>query len=222
AGEPADGGTLKCLATVEELPADGLDVVVDFTVPNAVRANLEWCARSGVHAVVGTTGLTAADLADLGELFAPERGVGCLVAPNFAIGAVLLTRFAELAAPWFETAEIVELHHDAKVDAPSGTSLLIAERMAAASPTWGADPTTRLRVEGARGAAGPSGLRIHSLRLAGAVAHHEVILGSTGQTLTLRHDSLDRASFVPGVLLAVKAVPGLPGLTVGIEALLGL
>jgi 4-hydroxy-tetrahydrodipicolinate reductase len=147
---------------------------------------------------------------------------GCLVAPNFAIGAVLMMRFAELAAPWFETAEIVELHHDAKVDAPSGTALTTATRMAAASDDWAPDPTRIVNVDGVRGGAGPGGIHIHSVRLRGLVAHQEVLLGSTGQSLTIRHDSYDRQSFMPGVLLAVRQVSDRPGLTVGLEALLGI
>ena len=144
------------------------------------------------------------------------------MAPNFAIGAVLMMRFAELAAPWFESAEIIELHHDQKVDAPSGTAMLTAERMAARSSDWAADPTERTVVEGARGGAGPAGIRVHSVRLRGLVAHQEVLLGTTGQSLSIRHDSYDRDSFMPGVLLAVKAVADHPGLTVGLDRLLDL
>jgi 4-hydroxy-tetrahydrodipicolinate reductase len=133
-----------------------------------------------------------------------------------------MIRFAELAAPYFDSAEIIELHHDNKVDAPSGTSINTAERIAAASTTWNRDPTRDTVMEGARGAAGPAGIRIHSVRLHGMVAHQEVLLGATGQSLTLRHDSYDRSSFMPGVLLAVKAVAGRPGLTVGLDSLLDL
>jgi len=144
------------------------------------------------------------------------------VAPNFAIGAVLMMRFAELAAPYFETAEIIELHHDQKVDAPSGTAMHTAERMAARSADWGADPTTKTVVEGARGGSGPGGIRMHSVRLRGLVAHQEVLLGTAGQSLSIRHDSYDRASFMPGVVLAVKAVASHPGVTVGLDALLDI
>jgi 4-hydroxy-tetrahydrodipicolinate reductase len=133
-----------------------------------------------------------------------------------------MMRFAELAAPYFETAEIIELHHDSKLDAPSGTAMLTAERMAAASADWAPDPTTNEVLEGARGGAGPADIRVHSLRLRGMVAHQEVVLGTTGQTLSIRHDSYDRASFMPGVVLAVKAVPDRPGVTVGLDALLAL
>ena len=210
---------LRILPAAEALDGDDVDVAVDFTAAAAARENLRWCADHGVHAVVGTTGLTADDLDTLREDF---HASNCLVAPNFAIGAVVMMRLAELAAPWFSSVEVVELHHDAKVDAPSGTSLLLAERLGAASQEWDPDPTTSLVVPGARGARGPVGIPIHSLRLRGMVAHHEVILGTTGQTLTIRHDSYDRSSFMPGVLLAVKAVPERPGVTVGLDALLGL
>ena len=133
-----------------------------------------------------------------------------------------MMRFAELAAPYFETAEVIELHHDEKVDAPSGTAMLTAERMAAASADWSPDPTTKLVAEGARGAVGPGGIRVHSVRLRGLVAHQEVVLGTAGQSLSIRHDSYDRTSFMPGVLMAVRAVRDRPGLTVGLDALLGL
>jgi 4-hydroxy-tetrahydrodipicolinate reductase len=145
-----------------------------------------------------------------------------VVAANFAISAVLMMRFAEIAAPFFETAEIVELHHDAKVDAPSGTALTTARRMAAASADWAADPTEHEVVPGARGGAGPAGIRLHAVRMRGMVAHQEVILGAQGQTLTLRQDSYDRTSFMPGVVLACKRVAEHPGLTLGLDALLGL
>ncbi len=197
----------------------GATVAVDFTDAAGARENLRWCAENGVHAVVGTTGLTDDDLDELRSSFTRSN---CVVAPNFAIGAVLMMRFAELAAPWFPTAEIVELHHDAKVDAPSGTAMLTAQRMAAASADWADDPTVDHVVEGARGGRGPGGIPVHSLRLRGLVAHQEVLLGATGQSLTIRHDSYDRSSFMPGVILAVKAVADRPGLTVGLDAILGL
>ena len=145
-----------------------------------------------------------------------------MIAPNFAIGAVLMMRLAELAAPFFDTAEIVELHHDNKVDAPSGTAIMTARRMADASSEWAADPTKSVVVEDARGGLGPGGIRVHSLRLRGVVAHHEVVLGTMGQSLTIRHDSYDRTSFMPGVLLAIRGVREHPGLTVGLDALLDL
>ena len=207
---------------LEALTAAGTEVAVDFTVPAAAARNAVWCAGHGIHAVIGTTGLDESALADLAAAFTPTDPLGCVVAPNFAIGAVLMMRFAELAAPWFDTAEIIELHHDAKVDAPSGTAMLTASRMAAASGDWGADPTRVQTVEGARGGTGPGGIHIHSVRLRGLVAHQEVLLGGEGQSLTIRHDSYDRRSFMPGVLLAVRAVADRPGMTVGLEALLGL
>jgi 4-hydroxy-tetrahydrodipicolinate reductase len=197
----------------------GAQVAVDFTEAAAARENLRWCAANGVHAVVGTTGFTEDDYAEIGESFTRSN---CLVAPNFAIGAVLMMRFAELAAPFFETAEIIELHHDQKVDAPSGTARLTAEKMASASDQWGEDPTRSEVVAGARGGAGPGGIRIHSVRLRGLVAHQEVLLGTTGQSLIVRHDSYDRSSFMPGVLLGVRTIADRPGLTIGLDALLGL
>lgn len=197
----------------------GADVVVDFTHLEASRENLMWLAANGIHAVTGTTGFSDADLDGFRAAFSSSN---CVIAPNFAIGAVLMMRFAEIAAPYFETAEIVELHHDAKLDAPSGTAMLTAERMAAASAQWAPDPTTTEILDGARGGRGPADIRVHSLRLRGMVAHQEVILGTTGQTLTLRHDSYDRDSFMPGVLLSVKAVPDRAGVTIGLDALLDL
>jgi 4-hydroxy-tetrahydrodipicolinate reductase len=197
----------------------GVEVVVDFTTLDACRANLAWAAEQGVHAVVGTTGFTDQDYDRVRSSFSHSN---CVIAPNFAIGAVLMMRFAELAAPWFESAEIIELHHDQKADAPSGTAMLTAQRMAAASAEWGDDPTIKEVLAGARGASGPGGIPVHSVRLRGLVAHQEVLLGTTGQSLTVRHDSFDRSSFMPGVLLAVKQVADRPGLTIGLDALLGL
>ncbi len=211
---------LQVAADVGALAGAGAEVAVDFTEASAARSNLGWCAAHGVHAVVGTTGLEEADLDELRAVFVD--GVNCVVAPNFAVGAVLMMRFAELAAPWFETAEVIELHHDQKIDAPSGTAVLTAERMAAASAEWGQDPTRREVLPGARGGEGAAGIRVHSVRLRGLVAHQEVLLGTTGQSLSIRHDSYDRGSFMPGVLLAVKSVAHRPGLTVGLDSLLGL
>ncbi|MEX2659885.1 MAG: 4-hydroxy-tetrahydrodipicolinate reductase [Acidimicrobiales bacterium] len=197
----------------------GATVAVDFTVAAGARENLHWCAENGVHAVVGTTGLTDEDFDELRGIFTTSN---CVVAPNFAIGAVLMMRFAELAAPWFPTTEIIELHHDLKVDAPSGTALLTAQRMADASADWADDPTVDHVIEGARGGRGPGGIPVHAVRLRGLIAHQEVLLGTTGQSLTIRHDSFDRSSYMPGVVLAVKAVADRPGLTVGLDAILGL
>ena len=196
-----------------------MDVGVDFTVIGAARQNLAWCAANGVHGVAGTSGFGEADIEQLRSSFTRSN---CVVAANFAIGAVLMMRFAELAAPLFETAEIIELHHDAKVDAPSGTAMATATRMASASEDWAPDPTTTELLAGARGGHGPAGIHVHSLRVRGMVAHQEVILGTLGQTLTIRHDSYDRTSFMPGVLLACKRVGRHPGVTVGLDAILGL
>jgi 4-hydroxy-tetrahydrodipicolinate reductase len=224
-----DAGTLVVSAELEALAGSGVEVVVDFTRIDAARLTLAYCAEAGIHAVVGTTGFTEADLEELGRRFAgPDEGApNCVVAANFAIGAVLMMRFAELASPYFSGAEIVELHHDGKLDAPSGTALVTAERMAAAraapgSGEFGPDSTVTSVLEGTRGGAGPAGVRIHSVRLAGLVAHQEVIFGGTGQSLTIRHDSYDRTSFMDGVVLAVASVPERPGLTRGLEPLLGL
>ncbi|HEX6238445.1 MAG TPA: 4-hydroxy-tetrahydrodipicolinate reductase [Acidimicrobiales bacterium] len=201
------------------LLAQRVDVMVDFTFLDASRQNLMWASDNGVHAVVGTTGFDADDYARFREAFTRSN---CIIAPNFAIGAVLMMRFAELAAPYFETGEVIELHHAQKVDAPSGTAMLTAQRMANASQDWSPDPTQKELLAGARGATGPAGIPVHSVRLRGLIAHQEVLLGTTGQSLTIRHDSYDRSSFMPGVLLAVKQVGDRPGLTVGLDALLGL
>jgi 4-hydroxy-tetrahydrodipicolinate reductase len=225
---PAGRG-LVVTGDLDDLEAAGAEVVVDFTRVDVARHTLAYCASHRIHAVVGTTGFTEDDLADLRRRFSgPADGSpNCILASNFAIGAVLMERFAELAAPWFDGAEIVELHHPGKLDAPSGTAMHTAERMAAARTASGSgdfppDHTVTPVVDGARGGDGPGGVRIHSVRLAGLVAHQEVILGSVGQSLTIRHDSYDRTSFMDGVVLAVRAVPTLPGMTVGIDTLLGL
>jgi 4-hydroxy-tetrahydrodipicolinate reductase len=204
--------------------AEQADVVVDFTHPGAVMDNLAWCVAHGVHAVVGTTGFDDRRLQQLRELLADQPGVGVLVAANFSIGAVLMMRFAEQAAPFYESVEIVELHHPGKADAPSGTAAATARRVAAARAAAELPPppdATVQEVPGARGA-DIDGIRVHGVRLRGLVAHQEVLLGAEGETLTLRHDSLDRVSFMPGVLAAVRAVGARPGLTVGIEPVLGL
>jgi 4-hydroxy-tetrahydrodipicolinate reductase len=198
----------------------GAQVAVDFTVADAARTNLQWCALHGLHAVVGTTGLGDADLDALRAAFTRS---GCVVAANFAISAVLMMRFAELAAPLFDTAEIIELHHDAKVDAPSGTAMVTARRMSEArrGAHWAPDPTRHAVVDGARGG-DVDGIRVHSVRMRGMVAHQEVLLGAAGQTISIRQDSYDRVSFAPGVVRAVKWVVDHPGLTLGLEPVLGL
>ncbi len=220
-GEKTAGNSAS--VTVAASPDDfveaGVEVAVDFTVLASARQNLPRLAAAGIHAVVGTSGFTEDDLARLAGLF--DRS-NCIIAPNFAISAVLMMRFAELAAPLFDSAEVIELHHDAKLDAPSATAMTTADRMAAASGEWNPDPTRTEVLAGARGGLGPAGIRVHSIRLAGLVAHQEVILGAQGQTLTLRADSYDRSSFMPGTLLAIRAVANRPGLTIGLEPLLGL
>lgn len=197
-------------------------VAVDFTVPDAAIGNITFCAASGIHCVVGTSGFTPERLTQVREAIAPHPGVGVLIAPNFGIGAVLMMQFARRAAPYFESVEIVELHHPDKVDAPSGTAgqtaRLVAEARRVAGRRAGPD-ATRPEDLLARGE-DVDGVRVHSVRLRGLVAHQEVLLGSPGETLTIRHDSLDRISFMPGVLLAVRALSDRPGLTVGIDALL--
>lgn len=209
--------------SAQDLVDSDASVVVDFTQPHAVMDNLQTCIGLGLHVVVGTTGFTEERLDQVRAWLGAAPGTGAVIAPNFGIAAVLMMKFAAIAAPYFESVEIVELHHPQKVDAPSGTATrtaqLIAEARAAAGVGLSPDATT-VGFE-ARGAQ-VSGVRIHAVRLAGLVAHQEVLLGGEAETLTLRHDSLDRSSFMPGVLLAVRAVPARPGLTVGLEHLLGL
>jgi 4-hydroxy-tetrahydrodipicolinate reductase len=200
------------------------EVVVDFTHPDVVMDNLRWCVGQGLHCVVGTTGFDEGRLDALRTTLADAPGVGVLVAPNFSIGAVLMMRFAAAAAPFYESVEIIELHHPDKADAPSGTSRRTAELVAAARRDAGAGPmpdATSTSLDGARGA-DVDGVHVHAVRARGLVAHQEVILGGPGETLTIRHDSMDRTSFVPGVLTAVRAISDRPGLTVGLEHLLDL
>jgi 4-hydroxy-tetrahydrodipicolinate reductase len=199
----------------------GVDVVVDFTHPSAVMANLRLCIDAGVHAVVGTTGFDEERLALL-RSWLEGTGVSVLVAPNFGVAAVLMMRFAAQAARFFDSVEIIELHHPNKVDAPSGTARRTAELIGEARRAMGPMPdATTQTLEGARGAV-IDGVHVHAVRMAGMVAHQEVILGGEGETLTLRHDSYDRSSFMPGVLLGVRGVASRPGLTVGLDALLDL
>lgn len=197
------------------------EVAVDFTHPDAVMGNLRTCVEAGVHAVVGTTGFDAGRLDELRALLAGTQ-VNVLVAPNFGIAAVLMMQFAAQAARFFDSVEIVELHHAGKADAPSGTARRTAELVAEARRGMPPMPdATTTALDGARGA-DVDGVRVHSVRLAGLIAHQEVLLGGAGESLTMRHDSYDRASFMPGVLLGVRRVGSRPGLTVGLEALLDL
>ena len=215
------GGSVHGVPVQTDLKAlvdAGCDVVVDFTVAAAARQTLPFLALHGIHAVVGTTGFSDQDLASFKSAF---TGSNCLIAANFAIGAVLMMKFAEQAAPYFETAEIIEFHHNAKADAPSGTAMATAQRMAAASTEWAADPTKHEVIPGARGGVGPGGIHVHGVRMVGMTASQEVILGTAGQTLVIRHDSNDRVSFMPGVVLACRKVAGLADrLTMGIDSLL--
>jgi 4-hydroxy-tetrahydrodipicolinate reductase len=276
AGEQAGAGGLVVARGPETMAEAGVEVAVDFTVAEAAFANAAWCAGHGVHAVIGTTGFSEDALAALRDLFEASPA-NCIVAPNFAIGAVLMMRFAELAAPWFAGVEVVELHHDGKLDAPSGTALSTAKRLAAARSACGsggsaasgpapagaagtgaASGSNGARaaragggaraggdggdggdgggaraggdggdggdggVNPARGLEAAPGVHVHAVRLKGLVSHQEVLLGNAGEVLAIRHDSLDRASFMPGVLLAVKQVARRRGFTLGLDALLGL
>jgi 4-hydroxy-tetrahydrodipicolinate reductase len=203
--------------------AAAADVVVDFTRPDAVMDNLSWCIENGIHAVVGTTGFTDDRLDTLRSQLEGTR-VGVLIAANFSIGAVLMMHFAQQAAAFYESAEIVELHHPNKADAPSGTAAATASRIAAGRERAGLGAVPDATASGMDGARGASvdGLSVHSVRLRGLVAHQEVLFGAEGETLTIRHDSLDRVSFMPGVVAAVRAIGSRPGLTVGIEDVLGI
>lgn len=221
--DPAQPGAevhgIRVAADLKALADAGAEVVVDFTVAEAARVTLPWLAMHDMHAVVGTTGFTDADIDSFRGVFGSSN---CLIAANFAIGAVLMMRFAEIAAPFFDTAEIVEIHHDGKTDSPSGTAIATARRMAASNSAWAADPTKHEAIPGARGAKGPGNIPIHAVRMRGAVANQEVVLGTQGQTLTIRHDTVDRASFMPGVVLACKKIAERKGLTLGLDDLLGI
>ena len=204
---------------IAELSRAGAEVVVDFTHPDVVMDNLGYCIDNGIDAVVGTTGFDEARLTTLRDRLGERPQSGVLVAPNFSIGAILMMRFATDAARFYESVEIVELHHPTKADAPSGTARRTAEKIAAARREAGMGPVpdaTSTSLDGARGAV-VDGIHVHGLRIRGLVAHQEVVLGAPGETLTIRHDSLDRASFAPGVLLGVRAIGSVPGLTVGLE-----
>jgi 4-hydroxy-tetrahydrodipicolinate reductase len=198
------------------------EVVIDFTHPDVVMDNLKFLIDNGIHAVVGTTGFTDERLQQVRAWLAAKPDVSALIAPNFAIGAVLSMHFARQAAPFYESVEVIELHHPHKADAPSGTAARTAALIAEARKELPPNPdATTASLPGARGA-DVDGVPVHSVRLAGLVAHQEVLFGTAGETLTIRHDSMDRTSFVPGVLLAVRRVAEHPGLTVGIESLLNL
>ena len=204
--------------SLNEFIAAAPEVVIDFTVAEASLTNLPEIAAAGIHAIVGTSGLTEDDCKSLNEVFNKSS---CLIVPNFAIGAVLMMKFAEIASPWFKTAEIIEFHHNEKVDAPSGTALATAELMANASKEWAEDPTINETLSGTRGGTAESSIKIHAVRMEGMVAHQEVLLGTTGQSLLIRHDTTDRNAFMPGVVLAAQRIQG-TGLTVGLESLLGI
>ena len=213
-----DGDPVAIATELQAFADASCDVVVDFTVLDAARVTLPWLGQHGIHAVVGTTGFTDDDLATFRSVFGAGDGPNCLIAPNFAISAVLMMRFAEMAAPWFDTAEVIELHHTRKIDAPSGTAVKTIERMAAARGTDFTDDPTEIEVyPGARGGAGPRNIRAHSVRMEGMVAHQEVILGAQGQTITIRQDSYDRSSFMPGVVLACKQIHLHPGLVLSLD-----
>jgi 4-hydroxy-tetrahydrodipicolinate reductase len=223
----ADG--LELVAQLDEgdaldgLTASGAQVVVDFTHPGVVLDNIAWCVEHGLAVVVGTSGFDEERLGRVRSLLDTTPG-HVLIAPNFGIGAVLMMQFAKTAAPFFESVEIIELHHPNKIDAPSGTATHTARLVAAARADAGSAPlpdATTSALDGARGA-NVDGIPVHAVRLRGLIAHQEVLLGTPGETLTIRHDSLDRTSFMPGVLMAVRAVGERPGLTVGLESLLGL
>lgn len=220
----ADLQVVASLDAHDDLDLAGVDVAVDFTVPTATEANVHALIDAGVHAVVGTSGWTEDALERVREHLAAAPGVGVLIAPNFALSAVLSMKFAAIAAPYFESVEIVELHHPGKVDAPSGTAVHTAKGIAAARAAKGVGPSpdaTTHDPEGSRGAV-IDGVRVHAVRLQGLTAHEEVLLGNPGEQLTIRTDSFDRASFMPGVLLGIREVAAHPGLTVGLDGFLSL
>ncbi|PVD01842.1 4-hydroxy-tetrahydrodipicolinate reductase [Streptomyces sp. CS014] len=209
---------------LETLAEAGAQAVVELTTPASVMGNLDFCVRHGIHAVVGTTGWTDERLAQLTTWLDNSPGTGVLIAPNFSIGAVLTMKFAEQAARWFESVEVVELHHPNKADAPSGTATRTAQLIAAARAKAGSAPqpdATTTALDGARGA-DVDGVPVHAIRLRGLLAHQEVLLGGEGETLTIRHDSLHHSSFMPGILLGVRRVVTTPGLTFGLEHFLDL
>ncbi|MCT3013303.1 4-hydroxy-tetrahydrodipicolinate reductase [Propionibacterium freudenreichii] len=223
-----DDPDMELVARISEgsglAPAEHADVMVDFTQPDSVMANIKWCIDHRINAVVGTTGFTEERLDQVRDWLGAEPRCGVVIAPNFSIGAVLMMAFAAKAAPFFDSVEIIELHHPRKLDAPSGTARTTAEQIAAARQKAHSKPmpdATAEELPGARGAR-VDGIPVHSVRLQGLVAHQEVLLGLAGETLTIRDDSYDRVSFMPGVLAAVRAVMSRPGLTVGMNQILGL
>lgn len=210
--------------SLQTLVDEGVDVIVDFTTPNAVMDNLEFCINNGIHCVVGTTGFDDARYQQVRDWCAANEGVGVLIAPNFAISAVLTMAFARQAAPFFESAEVVEFHHPNKLDAPSGTAVKTAQGIAQARKEAGMSAmpdATEQALDGSRGA-DVDGVPVHAVRMQGMVAHEEVIFGTTDQSLTIRQDSYGRESFVPGVLTGVREVANRPGLTIGLDEYLGL
>ena len=210
--------------SLQVLVDEGVDVIVDFTTPNAVMDNLEFCINNGIHCVVGTTGFDDERYQKVRDWCAANEGVGVLIAPNFAISAVLTMAFARQAAPFFESAEVVEFHHPNKLDAPSGTAVKTAQGIADARKEAGLTDmpdATEQALDGSRGAS-VDGIPVHAVRMQGMVAHEEVIFGTTEQSLTIRQDSYGRESFVPGVLTGVREVANRPGLTIGLDAYLGL
>lgn len=216
--EPHDRGGATYVTSVDGLDPSKVDVVVDFSNPESVVATANWCAANAVALVIGTTGLDPAQRAAVEQA---SSSTAIVLAANFSLGAVLSERFAAQAAPYFDRVEVIELHHDKKVDAPSGTSLAavhaIVEARRSAHRSAIGEPTTRNTLEGSRGADAGDGVRVHSVRLPGLVAHQEILFGGPGEGLTIRHDSFDRLSYVPGVALAIRSMPSAHGLTVGID-----
>ncbi|MGN6723269.1 MAG: 4-hydroxy-tetrahydrodipicolinate reductase [Marmoricola sp.] len=226
--EAADGVELVARIdagdSLDTLLSAGVETIVDFTHPDVVMPNLLFCIEHGINAVVGTTGFTDERLATLREALGDSPRSGVLIAPNFSIGAILMMRWSQEAARFYESAEVIELHHPTKADAPSGTATRTAQMIAAARRDAGLGPmpdATSTGLEGARGA-DVEGVRVHGLRVRGMIASQEVVFGSAGETLAIRHDTMDRASFVPGVLLGIRSIAANPGLTVGLEAFMEL
>ncbi|NNN14861.1 MAG: 4-hydroxy-tetrahydrodipicolinate reductase [Acidimicrobiaceae bacterium] len=216
------GSGLSISGDISEIVRSGADVVVDFTTAASAFENLKYCASHGISAVVGTTGLDQTKMDELDRAFI-DADRGCIVAANFAIGAILMMRFAEIAAGFFETAEVLEMHHETKIDAPSGTAIATARRIASAKLVGGSsflpDSTENSLFEGARGA-DVDGVRVHSMRIRGAIAHQEVVFGTMGQSLSIRHDSYDRSSFMPGLIIAIRGIQSVRGVMAGIDRLI--